>query len=75
MTGNIEAHHCFLTTVHAAHLYDPVNGGRLLMMHGQSDQRLWEIGAPADEITWHPPGPKTTWQRRSEDETECGAAP
>jgi hypothetical protein len=61
--GQVTAHHCFLTSVHTSHLHT----GELLMFHGQHDERVWEIGAPASEMTWHPVGPETTWQRRYND--------
>lgn len=43
-------HHPWLTAVHAAHL--PT--GELLMYHGQNEERLWTIDAPAAEMRWVP---------------------
>ncbi len=46
----IIAHHCFSTPVHAVHMHT----GDVLVMHGESDQRLWTIGTPPSAISWHP---------------------
>lgn len=43
-------HHCFSTPIHAVHTHD----GRILVMHGDKDSRLWRPGAPPSSITWHP---------------------
>ncbi|MCH9680979.1 MAG: DUF1929 domain-containing protein [Deltaproteobacteria bacterium] len=68
--GGVVAHHCFLTAVHAAHL--PTN--QLLVYHGEHDERLWDIGSAPETMTWHPVGPQTTWQVRTEDDEICGEA-
>jgi hypothetical protein len=47
---DIVAHHPYLTAVHAAHL--PT--GEFLMYHGQSEERLWTIDAPASDMRWLP---------------------
>lgn len=69
--GPVQAHHCFLTAVHATHLHT----GHLLMYHGLHDERLWPIGDSGSEMTWHPVGPATTWQERTDDEMACGGQP
>ena len=47
---DIVPHHGYLTAVHAAHL--PT--GELFMYHGQSEERLWPIGEPPEEMEWLP---------------------
>ncbi len=47
---SISSHHCFVTAVHAMHLPD----NQLLLMHGENDQRVWDIGSEASSMTWHP---------------------
>ena len=46
----MNAHHCFTTAVHAVHTHT----GHIFTMHGERDQRMWEIGSPEVTITWHP---------------------
>lgn len=69
---SVGAHHCFTTAVHAVHLYTR----SILMMHGENDQRVWDIGTDPSSATWHPVPIRTEWEvvNTSENvwEPRCG---
>jgi hypothetical protein len=49
-SGVQNAHHCFLTAIHAIHMHT----GEILMFHGIKDQRVWKIGTDPEAMRWHP---------------------
>jgi hypothetical protein len=49
--SSIAAHHCYTTAVHAVHVQtEDARDGALLVMHGENDQRLWDIAAAGDHV-------------------------
>jgi hypothetical protein len=59
----IAAHHCYTTAVHAVHVRgEDARAGALLVMHGENDERLWDIGSDPSEMTWHPIAVRTRWE-------------